>query len=224
MSIEFESQYLESNLQINFKKNFLWGVATSAYQIEGNLNNSDFVSWEKKCHLEPAGKACASWENLDRDLDALIQINAKSYRFSIEWSRVQPTIDNFDYVALEKYSQFIKKLKDNKIEPIITLHHFSMPEWCPRIDDAEFINYFVNFVKITLTKIHVNYWITFNEPTLMLMHGYLLGRRPPGDKTEIKKYFQAQKNLCKAHCKVYKLIHSQIDKAMVSIAENYVFF
>ena len=99
-----------------------------------------------------------------------------------------------------------------------------MPKWCPRIDNKKFIPYFVNFVSLVLKYIDSCYWITFNEPTLMLMHGYLLGRRPPGLKGNISKYFKAQKNLCQAHCQVYKLIHSKLPNSLVSIAENFVVF
>ena len=224
MSITDRVQYLNSNLTINFPPGFLWGVATSAYQIEGNLLNSDFINWEKKNNLESSGETCNSWENLDRDLAALIKIKAKCYRFSIEWSRIQPRENYIDQSAIIKYKQFLEKLKQNNIEPIITLHHFSMPKWCPRIDDAKFIPYFLNFTSLIIRHIECRYWITFNEPTLMLMHGYLLGRRPPGYKGEIYKYFQAQKNLCQAHCQVYKLIHSKYPHGLVSMAENYVVF
>jgi beta-glucosidase len=121
----------------NFPDNFLWGAGTSSHQIEGNTNN-DWTEWEKQPgHIktgEVSGKASNSWELYEKDFDLLNQMNLNCYRFSIEWSRVEPERGKFDQQAIATYKQMLHSLHERGITPVVTLHHFTNPLWARRLE------------------------------------------------------------------------------------------
>src|SRR5579859_3432479 len=131
--------------------NFFWGVATAAHQVEGNLTNNDWAYFTTSpaivarvnalshlgpghmdVHLQPAGEAVrhANLDTFREDLSRAKLLGINAYRFSIEWSRLQPTPDAIDYTALtEYYVPLVRTLVAEGIEPFITLHHMSLPSW-----------------------------------------------------------------------------------------------
>ncbi|MCX5710548.1 MAG: family 1 glycosylhydrolase, partial [Candidatus Omnitrophica bacterium] len=80
---------------INFPHNFLWGAATSAYQVEGGNTNSDWWAWEKKNGLPESGGACRHYELFREDFDLVKTLNHNCHRLSIEWSRIEPEEGKF---------------------------------------------------------------------------------------------------------------------------------
>ena len=118
----------------------------------------------------------------------------------------------------------------NNIEPIITLHHFTRPQWFDAnyggLHNKKFINHFSNYVETICKEIGVNvqYWITFNEPMLECVHGYLRGTRPPGKKGDFKKMYKAIENILDSHCAAYDIIKKYNNQSMVSISKNMVDF
>lgn len=216
---------LEKNLKPNLPKNFMFGVATSSYQTEGNNINSNFTQWEKKNGLEITGKACNSWEKFDEDLNALRFIKADSYRFSIEWSRIEPSKNNYQINVIKEYHRRILLLRKYKIEPIVTLLHFSLPNWISENGgylDSKFPIYYSKYVDKVHSYLHldVTYWITFNEAMLDLIHSYILGRRPPQKKWKFKQFNKAIKIISKSHIKAYRIIKKRNKKSEVGISEN----
>ena len=133
----------------NFPKDFKWGVATSSYQIEGGNNNADWALWEEKKGLDKAGNACGSYEKYIEDIELLKKINVNSYRFSLEWSRIEPNEGDWNIEAIEHYKDMIKRLKIENIEPFVTLFHFTLPQWVSRekgFENKKIIEYFKSYV------------------------------------------------------------------------------
>jgi beta-glucosidase len=215
---------------IQFPEGFLWGAATSAYQVEGNNINSDWWSWEKAAGLkEVSGEACRHYELYRQDFDLARSLNHNAHRLSLEWSRIEPEEGKFSSRELEHYTDVILSLKECNLEPIITLHHFSNPLWFAKLggwQNRKASDYFLRFVEQVVNRFanRVRYWVTINEPLVYVYHAYILGFWPPQAKSLLKAR-RVEKNLTSAHIKAYKLIHSiyrnnKLNQPSVSIAKN----
>jgi beta-glucosidase len=215
---------------IKFPEDFLWGAATSAYQVEGNNTNSDWWAWEKSLSLkEVSGQACRHYELYAQDFDLARSLNHNAHRLSLEWSRIEPEEGKFSSQELEHYTDVILSLKERNLEPIITLHHFSNPLWFARLggwQNRKAGAYFLRFVEQVVNKLKdkVRYWVTINEPLVYVYHAYILGSWPP----QVKSFLKAggvQRNLVTAHIHAYRLIHriyqnNKLEAPYVSIAKN----
>ncbi len=218
---------------VKFPQNFLWGAATSAYQVEGNNINSDWWQWEKDTGRENSGRASRHYELYVQDFDLAKNLNHNAHHFSIEWSRIEPEDGKFSQAGLKHYIEVILALRARNIEPMVTLHHFTNPIWFSksggwenRRSVARFLRY-CEFVASALAK-YVRYWITINEPTIYISHGYILGVWPPQAKSLLKAK-TVEDNMVLAHIKAYWLIHkiykeSNIHEPSVSIAQNVMAF
>ncbi len=200
--------------------NFLWGVATSAFQLEGSPY-ADWASWDDVLSKKPD---VTNHYNLYRtDLELLRDLGVNAYRFSLEWSRIQPHEDAWDDLAIAHYQEIIDILVRSGIEPMVTIHHFTHPLWFIKKYPWHLytsIDKFTTFVeKIVLSLTGVKYWITFNEPYVLILGGYFEGCTPPG-KRDASLGIEALKNVLTCHGKAYDVIHSAIPQAMVSVAHN----
>lgn len=196
---------------VKFPQNFLWGAATSAYQVEGNNVNSDWWQWEKKAGKENSGAACRHYEFYEQDFELAKNLNHNAHRLSIEWSRIEPREGEFSDAELKHYLEVILSLRARNIEPVVTLHHFTNPVWLSEMGGWEnrrsvtrFLRY-CDFVTRSLAR-HVHYWITINEPTVYMSHAYIFGRWPPQARSFLKAK-RVENNLLAAHIKAYRLIH-----------------
>ena len=211
-----------------FPSNFLWGSATSAYQVEGGNQNADWWQWELDKGLENSGQACAHYQLYEQDFDLAKSLHHNAHRLSIEWSRIEPQEGEFSQEALNHYVKVILSLKSRNIEPIVTLHHFTNPMWLSKIggwenkrSTAYFLRY-CDFVVSALAK-YVRYWITINEPTIYVSHAYIFGVWPP----QVKSFLRAKavyNNFSLAHIKAYQLIHkiykdSGLLRPLVSVSQ-----
>jgi beta-glucosidase len=218
---------------IKFPQNFLWGAATSAYQVEGDNLNSDWWQWEKDTGRENSGSACRHYEFYEQDFGLAKSLNHNAHRLSIEWSRIEPEEGKFSQSELKHYLDVILSLKKRNIEPVVTLHHFTNPSWFSKTGGWEnrrsvvrFLRY-CDFLTRSLSK-YVHYWITINEPTVYITHAYIFGVWPPQAKSYLKAKL-VQDNLISAHIKAYRLIHKiykelYLLKPSISIAQNMMAF
>lgn len=194
-----------------FPQDFLWGAGTSSHQIEGNTNN-DWTIWEKvPGHIktgEVSGKAANSWELYEKDFELLEQMNLKSYRFSIEWSRIEPQRGNFDDNAIKTYRNMLESLHKRGITPIVSIHHFTNPVWLEDWSNRKVIKSYLSFVDKIVASLGdlVPYWITINEPNVFAFMGYQWGVWPPGKKNIWKEY-RVLKHMIRAHKNAYELIN-----------------
>ncbi len=225
--------------ETKFPKKFMWGTATAAHQVEGNCNNNNWFEWENsKDDLgnprikdnQRSGKACDHWNRYEEDIKMILELGVSHYRFSIEWSKVEPKKGYFDRKVINHYSNVIDKLLENNITPVITLHHFTNPTWFDNLGGFEReqnISIFVQFCEKIFDEYssRVNLWCTINEPEVYSMMGYFVGVFPPGQKNP-NQAVNVLKNLLVAHTAVYTKLKSlkNGEKSKIGIVKNVMQF
>jgi beta-glucosidase len=216
------------NATYHFPPDFLWGVATASHQVEGDNENNQWWTWEqqegniKQGHV--SDKACNWWENAEADFDLAAEMNLNALRLSIEWSRVEPEPGTFDTAALERYREMIEGLLERGIKPMVTLHHFSNPQWLEMQGGWEnegTIAYFTRYVERVVKALSdkVTLWCTINEPNVYATMGYLMGEFPPGVR-DMKRTRTVLRHLLRAHAAAYRTIHRLQSAAKVGLAHN----
>ncbi len=203
-----------------FPDDFQWGVATSAFQIEGSPN-ADWATWDPVLVDRPA--ITNHYALFREDLKLLKELGVNAYRFSLEWSRIQPAADTWDESAIAHYQEIVDILRGYAIEPVVTLHHFTHPRWfleqSPWHQDAS-VKRFVRYAERMATVLRgVRTWITFNEPYVILIGGYLDGCTPPGFK-DVPSALAALRNIFTCHAGAYAAIHRFVPDARVGLAHN----
>jgi len=218
---------------IRFPFNFLWGAATSAYQVEGGNTHADWWHWEKISGKERSGAACRHYEMYEKDFDLAQKLHHNAHRLSIEWSRIEPEEGKFSHKELKHYIDVILALRKRHIEPVVTLHHFTNPVWFSksggwvrRRSVTRFLRY-CDYVTRSLAP-YVRYWITINEPTIYISHAYIFGVWPPQSQSYLKATMVTE-NLASAHVNAYHLIHKiykrlYLPAPSVSISQNVMAF
>jgi beta-glucosidase len=209
-----------------FPKEFLWGAATSAHQVEGN-NHNDWTEWEKLgrvAHGEQSGKAVGHYERFAEDFQLAHELGHTAHRFSIEWSRVEPKPGVYDRAAIDHYRAVLQELQRRNIEPVVTLWHFTNPLWISRHGGWRTVNTVDAFGKYVLTMVRelgplVKYWVTINEPTVYSSLTHLLGYWPPEQKNIVSSWIVIR-HLVKAHELAYQIIHRHNPSAKVGVANN----
>ncbi len=115
-----------------FPKGFVWGTATAAHQVEGNNVNCDFWVLEHvpgTLFAEPSGDACDHFHRYPEDIALLAQLGFNSYRFSLEWARIEPEEGRFSLAALDHYRRMLAACHEHGVTPCVTFHHFTSPRW-----------------------------------------------------------------------------------------------
>ncbi len=182
----------EKGLGRAFPAGFSWGTATAAHQIEGGNSNNDWWAFEHTpgsgC-AEPSGDACDSWNRWEEDADLVAGLGLDNYRFSVEWSRIEPAEGEFSQVALAHYRRQCVGLRDRGVDPVVTLHHFTSPQWLTaqggwETDRAvERFGRFCGVVTEALGDVMAQA-CTLNEPNIVATMGWHAGMFPPG-KTDV---------------------------------------
>jgi beta-glucosidase len=213
-----------------FPHGFLWGTATAAHQVEGHNTNNNWWAWEQQpgriLNGQKSGLACDWWGGRWReDFDRAAEGSHNAHRFSVEWSRIQPSPDKWDEDALERYREMLRGLVERKMTPMVTLHHFSDPLWLEEKggwESPEVAAYFEKFVRKTVEalKEYTSLWCTINEPNVYAATGYASVEFPPG-KGSINAGFRVMVNQARAHAAAYHAIHALQPQAQVGIALNY---
>lgn len=203
-----------------FPKDFQWGVATSAFQLEGSPN-ADWATWDPV--LSDMPQITNHYALFREDLKLLKDLGVNAYRFSLEWSRIQPRPDTWDEEAIAHYQEIIDILHSYHIEPMVTLHHFTLPRWflerTPWHRTASIEKYLRYAEMMVSTLRNVRTWITFNEPYVIVIGGYMDGCTPPGLR-DVPRALVALKNIFTSHGKAYDIIHRYVPDARVSVAHN----
>jgi beta-glucosidase len=211
---------------------FLWGAATSTYQIDGGIDN-DWRAWELSYRkngaaLQACGLATNHGQLYEKDFELLASLGCNAYRMSLEWSRICPRPGKFNERAMVQAVNMISRLRGLDIEPMVTLHHFTHPAWFHQAgswQDAHGLKHFLSYVDFVLMHLGkaVNWWVTINEPMVLVLGGYFAGMMPPGLK-EPETGLRALANLIEAHNECYYRIHEVNIAAHVGIAHNMMAF
>lgn len=237
--------------KLSFPKRFLWGVSTSAHQVEGGNHNQwsvwelenakslaaqapyqydDLANWPdirsaaKSASNYVSGKAANHYTLYEQDIQLVKKMNMNAFRFSVEWSRIEPEQGVWNAEAVEHYKSVLAELKKQDIEPIVTLFHFTLPVWFAKLGGFEKranIDHFVNFSERILAELGsaVKYVITINEPEVYAIESYYRAKWPPQVQS-LRKTVHVMNNLARAHNRISKHLRAMSRRYKVSVSDN----
>ncbi len=198
---------------LSFPEDFIWGVATSAYQIEGawNEDGKGPSIWDRFSHQpgktangDTGDVAVDFYHRWKEDVDLMARLGLPAYRFSVAWTRVLPTGNGaVNRPGLDFYERLVDRLLEKGIEPYVCLFHYDLPQalqdkggW-PKRQTAFYFAEYANVVAERLSD-RVRHFITHNEPWVIAALGYLLGTHAPGSKNPFS-FFRAAHHLLLSH-------------------------
>ncbi len=230
-------------IKFEFPKGFLWGASTASHQVEGGTQNQ-WSEWEvsrgRLAQLKHegliaeygeknfvSGLAADHYHRYEEDFRLAKEFGHLATRISIEWSRVEPQEGYFDAAAIEHYREVIASIRENGMEPFVTLWHWTFPIWFR--DKGGFatrknVEYFARFAKKMVSELaYVKFWITLNEPEVYTKNSYSIGLWPPQEKNwmaTLKVYC----NFIHAHRLAYKKMKNVNSSVQIGIAKNNAYF
>ncbi|KAK7925979.1 hypothetical protein WMY93_008289 [Mugilogobius chulae] len=210
-------------------------LGTAAYQVEGAFekDGKGLSIWDTFTRggnrLATGDVGSDSYHNVNADIRAIVQLGVTHYRFSLSWPRIFPngTRGSYNEIGTNYYRTLIKKLKENRVQPVVTLYHWDLPEnlqqtlggWTnPKL--VEIFQDYADFCFHTFGD-DVKYWITIDNPFVVAQHGYGTGVVAPGIKNDPDLPFRVGHILLKAHAAVWHLYHRHYrhrQKGRVSMA------
>jgi len=216
----------------HFPENFLWGVATSAHQVEGGNENNQWFEWERAGGIKSGdrcGQACDWWANAERDFNLAQEMGLNALRLSIEWSRVEPEPGRFDRAAMGRYRRMLAGLRHRGITPIVSLHHFTNPLWFERKQaflSPQAVDRFTRYTSYVVEELGdlCHHWVTFNEPNVLAALSYVVGEFPPGKRGQVLPAIRFVHAMAQAHASAYHAIHRLQPHAQVGWAHHFVAF
>ncbi len=215
-------------LPASFPASFLFGTATSATQIEGHCTTSDWYAFAAQPgRVKEGGRpdvACDSWHRWREDVALQVALGMNAYRMSIEWARIEPAAGVIDHGALGEYRRMLGALRDARIEPMVTLHHFTLPAWLAErggVLSAAFTERLARFARVAVGALGdlCRLWITVNEPNVLAAQSYLFGTWPPA-KHNPALAIRAHGRLLRAHHAAYRALKEARPEASVGVAHH----
>ncbi len=219
--------------RVQFPANFLWGAATSAYQIEGSplADGAGPSIWQRFAHTpgmmsngDNGDVACDHYRRWKSDVALMMELGLKAYRFSIAWSRVLPQGKGaVNSRGLDFYDRLVDALLENGIEPLATLFHWDLPA---ALDDRggwlnpDIAGWFADYAGVMYRKLdgRVKKWATLNEPWVVTDGGYLHGALAPGHRSKFEAPI-ASHHLLRAHGAAVKAYRAE-GKHQIGIVVN----
>jgi beta-glucosidase len=189
-----------------FPAGFTWGTATAAHQIEGGNTNNDWWAFEHAPDTvcaESSGDGCDSWLRWEEDADLVAGLGLDNYRFSVEWSRIEPAEGEISRAALAHYRRQCEGLRQRGIDPVVTFHHFTTPRWLAAQGGWETdlaVERFARFCAVVAHELGdvMTRACTINEPNIVATMGWHAGLFPPG-KTDKELSYAVGANLVRGH-------------------------
>nr|AJE75668.1 putative glycosyl hydrolase [Chrysomela lapponica] len=205
-----------------FPSDFIFGVATSAYQIEGawNEDGKTMSTWDNLTHARPelivdgrnADVACDSYHRYEEDVALMKEVGVNHYRLSLSWSRILPTgfSDQINQPGVDYYKSLFRALKANGIEPIVTVYHLELPLALQELNgvlNESFIDWYADYAAVCFELFgdDVKLWTTFNEPKQICTGGYGYAYFFPYIHSEGLLEYQCAHNVLRAHAKAYRI-------------------
>lgn len=209
---------------MGFPKDFVWGAATAAYQVEGaafedgrGLSVWDTFSNDPGRVFENhnGNVACDSYHKLDEDIFALKEIGVNSYRFSLSWPRILPEgVGKVNEKGMDYYDRLIDSLLENNIRPFVTLFHWDYPQ--ELLYKGGFLNrdcskWFAEYTQKVVDRFsdRVSDWFTQNEPPCYLYNGYFNGSMAPGLRLPFGEFVRTWHNNLVCHGEAVKIIRNE---------------
>ena len=177
-------------MAVRFPEGFLWGTATAAHQVEGGNWNNDWWAWEHQTGsgcAEPSGDACDQYHRYPEDIALLARLGFDTYRFSLEWRRIEPERGEWSLAALDHYRRVCACCHENGLVPVVTFHHFTSPRWMVEAGgwaDHGAADLFARYCERAAAHLGdlIGWACTVNEPNIVALMGYLAGIFPPGSR------------------------------------------
>jgi beta-glucosidase len=195
-----------------FPDGFIWGVATSAFQNEGGDGKTDWDSWASEKGIRSGFVGFTK-----TDILLAKKYGVQCIRTSIEWGRVEPAEGIWDEQELDRSFQLAKFAKKNGVQMMINLNHFTLPKWAAKKggwENDDLPALFAAYAEKVAQKfkpLDIEYWMTFNEPIVLLAEGYLNGAFPPFRNGDLHGVISARRNIIRAHRAAYDALHRVSD-------------
>ena len=176
-----------STHQSRLARGFSWGTSTSAYQIEGGGDNTDWWRFERlpgSPAVEVCADACDSWNRYEEDLDLIVGLGLDSFRLSLEWARIEPSQGVFSDLAISHYRDVLEGCRARGIQSVVTLHHFTLPLWVADaggFENPEIATWLRTYAQVVGRELGhlIDVACTINEPNIVAIMGYLTAMFPP---------------------------------------------
>jgi beta-glucosidase len=210
---------------MSFPSDFLWGVATSAFQIEGAVAEGgrkpsiwDTFSRQPGAVFENhhADVACDHYHRYRQDVALMKQLGIKAYRFSVSWSRILPDgVGPVNPEGIRFYQALLDELIGAGIEPVLTLYHWDLPEalylrggW----RSPESPRWFEEFARVVALHLgsRIRCFITFNEPNCFLGVAHIVGKHAPGIRLPIQDVLQMSHHVLLAHGRAVRVLRESV--------------
>jgi beta-glucosidase len=237
----------------SFPKGFLWGAATASYQVEGGIENTDWAQAARDGRVPVCGIACDHYNRYEEDFAIAQSLGHSAHRFSVEWARIEPEEGKFDEDAIRHYRSVLESLKRHGMTPLITLWHFTLPEWFSEsggFERKDSPRIFARYCAHVVSKLGdlCTIFSTINEPSVYGSNGWLRGSWPPfkrfaltdmvsitnsGRTFESKAdrglaplflYFRVMKNLARAHNAAYRAIKKVRPDTNINFVHHVIVF
>ncbi len=210
-----------------FPEGFLFGVATSAYQLDGGGGLADWDEFPTRSG-ERAGRATAHRERIEHDLDLLTRLGANAYRLSLDWPRLEPHPDEWDEKEWLRAAAELQDLRARGIAPMVTLLHFVLPRWLAvrgGLEAPEFPERLERLAREAARRLGalVELWCPINEPNVQLVQGYIEGVWPPALRSP-ERAGRAWAGLLRGHSAAATALRAERQDARVGVALNLLVF
>lgn len=240
----------------DFPQRFLWGASTSAHQVEGGLHNQwtvwelenaralaaraeyvygDLENWEvvQEQAKDPdnyvSGSGVDHYNRYEEDFKIIKKLNMNAFRYSIEWSRVEPEEGQWDAQAIKHYKTYTRRLREMGVEPLITLFHVTLPVWFAEMGGFEKrsnVDYFVRFAEKIISELgnDVRIITTLNEPVIYAVESYYGEEWPPTYLRNRYKVWRVLNNLAVAHNRTAQLLHTMNRRYKLTVSHNSAYY
>ncbi len=198
---------------IDFPHGFLWGTATAAHQTEGGNWNNDWWEFEHRAGsgcTDVSGDAVDHFWRYPDDIRLLRDLGFGAYRFSLEWSRIEPEDGEWSRAALDHYRRMLACCLEHDVVPVVTFHHFTNPRWLSARGgwaEPAVVDHFARFCERSVAALGdlIGMGCTINEPNVVSVLGYISAEFPPGVR-DFAAFGRVNENMLAAHRKSYDVI------------------
>ncbi len=216
-----------------FPDGFLWGTSSAAHQVEGDNRNSDWWEFEQQpgriANGDTSAIACDHYHRYREDFTLLREMSQNAHRLSIEWSRIEPSQGEFDSRQIRHYRDVLGELREQGIQPMVTLHHFTSPLWFTRRGGwaaAGSARAFMPYVHRVVEELGdlVTLWCTINEPNIYAANGWITAEFPPGHRGDLASAYRVLSNMRRAHEMTYAAIKRRWPDSPVGLSHHKFLF